>query len=133
MHQNLQVIRKGLDYTLANNNKHSSIMETISRTPPPPYYAVIFTSERSAVEEGYAETSDRMVELANKQDGFLGVESARNEIGITVSYWRDLESIRKWKMNAEHLHAQDTGRKKWYDHYKVRICLIERDYGFDVK
>ena len=104
---------------------------TISKTPSPPYYAVIFTSERSAVDEGYSETADRMVELAKTQDGFLGVESARNEIGITVSYWRDLESIRKWKMNAEHGEAQHKGRKKWYTHYKVRICLIERDYGYN--
>lgn len=106
-------------------------MVRIANTPVPPYYAVIFTSERSAVEEGYAETAERMLELAGMQDGFLGVESARNEIGITVSYWRDTEAIRKWKMNTEHLTAQDNGRKKWYEHYKVRICLIEREYGFN--
>jgi heme-degrading monooxygenase HmoA len=106
-------------------------MSTIANTPLPPYYAVIFTSQRTNIEEGYSEMSDRMVELATGQDGFLGVESARNEIGITVSYWRDLESIRKWKMHTEHLTAQHNGRKKWYEYYKVRICLIQRDYSFD--
>lgn len=104
---------------------------SIASTPKPPYYAVIFTSLRTTVDEGYGTTSDHMVDLAKQQDGFLGVESARNEIGITVSYWRDLESIRKWKMNVDHLEAQSNGRKKWYQNYKVRICLIERDYGFD--
>lgn len=69
----------------------------IAQTPSPPYYAVIFTSVRTEADNGYAKMADRMVEMAQKQDGFLGVESARNEIGITVSYWRDLESIRKWK------------------------------------
>jgi len=108
-------------------------MSLIANTPKPPYYAVIFTSERTPVDEGYASMSDRMVELAKQQDGFLGVESARNEIGITVSYWRDLESIRKWKLNTEHLEAQDNGRTKWYQQYKVRICLIERDYGFEMR
>lgn len=106
---------------------------SISNTPKPPYYAVIFTSERTAGDEGYAATSDHMVDLASQQDGFLGVESARNEIGITVSYWRDLESIRKWKMNVDHLQAQSNGRKKWYQTYKVRICLVERDYGFEAR
>src|SRR6185295_17069327 len=97
----------------------------IANTPKPPYYAVIFTSERTSLDNGYSEMSERMVELASIQDGFLGVESARNEVGITVSYWRDLESIRNWKMNTEHLTAQTGGREKWYEVYKVRICLIE--------
>lgn len=102
----------------------------IAKTPPPPYYAVIFTSSRTDVNDNYSETADRMVQLAEDQDGFLGIEAARDEIGITVSYWRDLESIKKWKQNTEHLVAQGKGRSKWYDAYKTRIALVERDYGF---
>lgn len=75
-------------------------------------------------------TADRMVELAAGQPGFLGVESAREGIGITVSYWESLEAIRLWKANTEHLAAQELGRKQWYTAYKTRICLVERDYGF---
>jgi heme-degrading monooxygenase HmoA len=103
----------------------------IAKTPPPPYYAVIFTSVRTEGDNGYYEMSDRMVELAGQQDGFLGVESARNEIGITVSYWRDLESIRKWRENLEHTNAREKGRKEWYQSFKTRIAKVERDYGFD--
>lgn len=103
----------------------------IAKTPSTPYYAVIFTSISSEVREGYESTADRMLELAKQQDGYLGIESAKQEIGITVSYWRDLDSIRKWKMNAEHLIAQDKGRKEWYQNYKTRICLVERDYEFN--
>lgn len=103
----------------------------IANTPQPPYYAVIFTSVRTDVDNGYSEMSDLMVHLAGKQEGFLGVESARNEIGITVSYWKDLESIRKWKLNARHLVAQEKGKSEWYKHYKTRISLVERDYSFD--
>jgi heme-degrading monooxygenase HmoA len=103
----------------------------IAKTPSPPYFAVIFTSIRTEIETGYADTAELMVRLANQQDGFLGVESARNDVGITVSYWRDLESIRKWKLNTEHLLAQDKGKAQWYKHYKIRICLVERDYQFD--
>ncbi len=96
-----------------------------------PYYAVIFTSTRTTVDEGYAEMANQMVELAQQQDGFLGIESARNDIGITVSYWRDLESIKNWKSNLDHLDAQRKGRSKWYENYTVRIALVEREYSFD--
>lgn len=102
----------------------------IADTPSPPYYAVIFTSVRTPENEGYAQTAERMVELAAGQPGFLGVESARNEVGITVSYWESLDAIRQWKANTEHLMAQQKGRTDWYTAYKTRICKVERDYGF---
>jgi heme-degrading monooxygenase HmoA len=102
----------------------------IAQTPAAPYYAVIFTSIRTEVDEGYGEMADQMVELAKKQPGYLGHESARDGLGITVSYWESLEAIRNWKMVSEHLFAQRMGREKWYSTYKTRICLVERDYGF---
>lgn len=102
----------------------------IAQTPQPPYYAVIFTSVRTPGDEGYGDMAVEMEELARKQEGFLGVESARNEIGITVSYWQSVEAIKKWKANARHLFAQQQGRDKWYQNYKVRICLVEYDYSF---
>ncbi|WP_136666891.1 antibiotic biosynthesis monooxygenase [Flavobacterium sp. H122] len=95
-----------------------------------PYYAVIFTSKRTHIEEGYAEMAELMTQLAQQQEGFISVESARNEIGITVSYWKDLESIKKWKANVDHLVAQQLGREKWYEAYTTRICLVEREYSF---
>ena len=95
------------------------------------YYAVIFTSERTEIEEGYVEMAQKMEELAKQQEGFIRVESARDEIGITVSYWKDLESIKKWKQNMEHLVAQEKGRSDWYKSYTTRICLVEREYSFE--
>ena len=103
-------------------------MSLIAKTPEAPYYAVIFSSLTTADGEGYAQTAARMVELAAQQPGFLGVESAREELGITVSYWSDLDSIKAWKRNAEHLVAQKMGREKWYSNYKTRIARVERDY-----
>jgi heme-degrading monooxygenase HmoA len=105
----------------------------IAQAPQPPYYALIFTSIRTEGDHGYAEMAVRMVELASQQDGFLGVESARDEIGITVSYWRDLESIRHWKENSEHTFAREKGRKEWYQVFKVRIAKVESDYLFERK
>lgn len=102
----------------------------IAKTPITPYYAVIFTSLRTQKEQGYNKMADKMLELASKQDGFLGAESARNTIGITVSYWQSLEAIKKWKMNTQHLEAQKLGKTIWYANFKVRICKVERDYEF---
>ncbi len=104
----------------------------IAITPDPPYYAVIFTSLRTDIDDGYAEMSGRMVELAAEQDGFLGVESARDGLGITVSYWRDLDSIRKWREHAEHRVAQQYGFEKWYRSFATRVCRVERDSYFGI-
>ena len=101
----------------------------IASTPPPPYYAVIFSSVRTEGDRDYGAMAERMATLAAGQPGYLGVESARDGLGITVSYWRDLASIRAWKANAEHLIAQQTGRSTWYADYRVRIARVERDYG----
>lgn len=103
----------------------------IASTPAPPYYAVIFTSIRTEGDNDYNTTADRMVELAELQEGYLGIESARNELGITVSYWKDLEAIKKWKMQMDHTEARKKGRLNWYKEFKVRICKVERDYGFE--
>lgn len=102
----------------------------IANTPEPPYYAVIFSSLNTENVTDYSETADRMVELAQQQDGFLGIESARNEIGITVSYWRDLDAIKNWREHAEHSMAREKGRADWYSAFKTRIAKVERDYGF---
>ncbi len=103
----------------------------IAKTPLPPYYAVIFSSTNTKDVMDYSEMADRMVELAAQQDGFLGIESARNELGITVSYWRDLEAIKNWRENAEHTIARERGRKEWYQSFKTRIAKVERDYGYE--
>ena len=102
----------------------------LAKTPAPPYYAVIFTSHQKN-DDGYAGTSDRMAELAQQQPGYLGLESVRGEdgIGITVSYWRDLESIRNWKAHAEHRLAQARGKAQWYSAYTTRVCRVEYDYS----
>lgn len=97
----------------------------------PPYYAVIFTSKRTPQDAGYTEMATRMVELAKKQAGFLGIDSAREEIGITISYWESLEAIQNWKENAEHRLAQEKGKKLWYSEYTIRIAKVEKEYGWE--
>ena len=101
----------------------------ISRTPEPPYTAVIFTSTRTQGDHGYGGMSARMDELARQQPGYLGHESAHEgESGITVSYWVDHDAAAAWKQVAEHLLAQERGRSTWYADYTVRVATVEREY-----
>jgi heme-degrading monooxygenase HmoA len=107
-------------------------MNRISKTPQPPYYAVIFTSERTEGDNGYGQMAEKMLELASQQPGFLGAESVRDEsgLGITVSYWNSLEAIRNWKENASHKVAQEMGKAIWYKRFALRVCKVERDNFF---
>ncbi|EDP72651.1 hypothetical protein FBALC1_16157 [Flavobacteriales bacterium ALC-1] len=95
-----------------------------------PYYAVIFTSTQTKQIEGYSEMANKMEDIAKQQEGYLGIDAARNEVGITVSYWESLDAIKNWKANTEHLFAQQKGRGQWYNWYNVRICKVEREYEF---
>jgi heme-degrading monooxygenase HmoA len=98
--------------------------------PEPPYYAVIFTSRRTEGDNEYGETAARMAELATEQPGYLGMESARDELGITVSYWRDEESIAAWRQHAEHTATRRRGREQWYESFDVQVAKVERAYRF---
>ncbi|MEJ5079589.1 MULTISPECIES: antibiotic biosynthesis monooxygenase family protein [unclassified Ochrobactrum] len=104
-------------------------------TPQPPYFVVSFSSQRSGDDDSYGDMTDRMAELAAKQTGYIGVESARDTegFGITNSFWADEDSIRGWKRDVDHLVAQKLGRQQWYETYCVRIARVERAYGFDAK
>ncbi|MCI3926229.1 antibiotic biosynthesis monooxygenase [Paenibacillus sp. TRM 82003] len=105
---------------------------TVARAPEPPYYAVIFTSTRTEGDNGYGAAADRMVELAREQEGFLGIESARDDaLGISVSYWTSLEALAKWRGHAEHRAAQERGIADWYGSYALRIAKVERDRYFE--
>lgn len=103
----------------------------IAKTPNPPYYAVIFTSVKNEVSDDYTSMAELMVKMASEQEGFLGMESVSNEMGITISYWANLESIKHWKEDSNHKIAQELGKKMWYKQYKTRIAKVERDYDYE--
>ncbi|BBL71930.1 antibiotic biosynthesis monooxygenase family protein [Methylogaea oryzae] len=94
----------------------------------PPYYAVIFTSVRTEGDNDYAATAARVLELARQQPGFLGVENARSELGLSVSYWGSLEAIDAWREQIDHAQAKSKAGD-WYSGYRVRICKVEQEYG----
>ncbi|ACQ79624.1 conserved hypothetical protein [Beutenbergia cavernae DSM 12333] len=101
----------------------------IAETPQPPYTAVIFTSLRTEGDRGYGRMAARLEERALQEPGFLGIESARDDLGITVSYWADDAAAAAWKRVAEHLVAQQRGRDVWYEDYQVRVATVTRSYG----
>ena len=105
--------------------------EPLAITPEPPYYAVIFSTIRTEGDNGYELMAEKMAALAATMPGYLGADSARNEVGITVSYWKDLDSIKNWKYQSDHAMARDMGREFWYQAYQLRIAKVERQYGFE--
>jgi heme-degrading monooxygenase HmoA len=111
-------------------------MALIAQTPEPPYFAVIFTSRRNeppeGADDGYEAAAARMIELAKGRPGFLGVDSARSQVGITVCYWTDEAAIAAWKADAEHRLAQEQGRTRWYRQYSVRVARVERAYATEM-
>ena len=102
-----------------------------AKTPKPPYFTVVFTSQRTRVEEGYTEMNDSLWNDAQKLGGFLGSESLRNEdgFGVTVLYFKDMETIQEWSKYQKHLRRKEMGKRKWYEGYRVRIGKVEREYG----
>lgn len=108
-------------------------MSNLANTYKLPYYAVVFASERTEGNKGYGVMAKKMVELASRQEGYLGIENARDsDLGITVSYWKTLDDITAWKTNAAHQIAQERGKKEWYSRFAVRVCKVERDYLFEM-
>lgn len=107
--------------------------KNIVETPKPPYYAVMFSTVMADVSPEsiteYEEMASLMLKMASNKDGFLGFESARGEIGISISYWRDLEAIKEWKNNEVHKIAQRKGKTEWYSKFIVRVAKVEKEYG----
>ena len=106
-------------------------MAEFASTPEPPYYAVIFTSQRTPDDHGYEAMADRMGEIAKQMPGYLGIESTRGAdgLGITVSYWRSEADIVNWKRQVDHQAAQEQGKKQWDRHYELRVAKVERSYS----
>lgn len=116
-------------------NSNEVTCDSFCKTPPPPYYIVAFSSQRTEGDNGYAAMAVAMEKLAKQQAGCLGAESVRdaNGFGITNSFWTDEASIKAWKAHIDHQLAQKYGREKFYAHYQVRIAKVERDYSVDVE
>lgn len=100
--------------------------------PEVPYYAVIFISKKGDNLEGYEEMDNFLMDLAHKQNGFLGYSSAsKQQEGIFISYWKDKESIDVWRNEATHKDAKSRAYKEWYDYLHSLICKVESSHIFE--
>jgi heme-degrading monooxygenase HmoA len=78
--------------------------------------------------------SERMVELAREQPGFVDMVSVRDPVtreGITVAWFEDEESVLAWKAHPEHAEAQRRGSMDFYEMYDVTVGEIIRQYHFE--
>lgn len=96
------------------------------------YYTVAFSSWRREDDSDYDDMSSEMETLALQSPGCHDLKSMRDSRGLSIthSFWKDEESIRRWKNNVRHLEAQRKGRALWYESYRIRVARVERDYRF---
>ena len=90
-----------------------------------------FIYEKSTNLKGYEEMDLLTINEVKKNDGYLGHELfSTSEKNIFISYWKDIESIEKWKNNSLHIKAKKMG-PVWYKSYKVQISELKNDYDLD--
>lgn len=88
-------------------------------------YAVIFKAKVRDVDEEYFSMAKKMRKMAFEDYGCIDFISVCEEnTEISISYWKDLESIKIWKEDKEHLKAQELGKTKWYESYTIEITEI---------
>lgn len=107
--------------------------QTVPFVPPIGCYAVIFVNQRTPQDgAGYGEMAEKMVAMAARQPGYLGVDSVRDAsgYGITISYWDSEQAIATWRADLEHRQAQAQGRADWYSHYALVVAKVERTNQF---
>lgn len=104
----------------------------LAKTPKPPYYAVI-SSAHVVVDdyELYLSFWKKAIAIAMSFPGFLGFESAKEELTVTVSYWTSLESIKAWKQQVDEIVNRNGELDSWYKSYTLRICTVEKAYHFE--
>ncbi|PHM30994.1 antibiotic biosynthesis monooxygenase family protein [Xenorhabdus innexi] len=96
--------------------------------------AVIFEVEIAENQsEHYFDLAAILKPLLNNIPGFISVErfqslSQKNKY-LSLSYWRDEESVKQWRNTNQHREAQTLGRNKVFADYTLRVAAIIRDYG----
>lgn len=95
--------------------------------------AVIFESwPKSGSGETYLEMGLSMMALVEGFDGFISIERFESvtEPGkfVALSFWRDEASIKAWRNVAEHRKIQEGSRRAVFDHYRLRVASVTRDY-----
>jgi len=98
-----------------------------------PGLIILFRSKlTSQAGEDYQAMNDEMMALVRQNPGFIDVKSFTAQDGerLTVVWWRDEQSLTDWRNQMRHRQAQETGRQKWYEYYKVEVASLVRSKSF---
>ncbi len=96
-----------------------------SQSAEPPYVASIFNYYLSDDLDGYAEYDELTLNLVKQMPGFLGYESFKHDgRGSFISYWKDMDAVREWASNPEHIKAKQQGTNRWYKYYHSALAEV---------
>ena len=95
----------------------------------------VYPTESGKAE--YLEIAAQLRGFLEGRDGFVSIERFQSLADegklLSLSFWRDEESIRRWRNLLEHRHAQQRGRDKLFQRYRIRVAEVIRDYDGDAR
>ena len=97
-------------------------------------YAVIFEAKVADNQQAqYLDIAAGLVSELEQIEGFISVErfTSLTEEGklLSLSFWRDEASVKRWREHGKHREAQGFGRNQIFSDYRLRIADVARDYG----
>ena len=83
----------------------------------------------------YMELVGQLKPELEKAEGFISLERFESITTpgkfVSLQFWRDDESIAKWRKLQQHREAQKKGRGGIFASYRLRIAGVIRDYTMD--
>lgn len=91
---------------------------------------------KSGQADTYFEMAASLKADLEQVDGFISVERFESVTQpgkyLSLSFWRDEESIENWYYHGDHSSAQKDGRDHIFDDYRIRVANVSRDYDMSV-
>ncbi|WP_040645427.1 antibiotic biosynthesis monooxygenase family protein [Pseudoalteromonas rubra] len=96
--------------------------------------AVIFeVTPHRTMRQAYLDIAADLKPILQNIDGFISIERYQSlndpERLLSLSFWRDEAAVQQWRMQEEHRAAQQQGRQRMFQHYRIRVAGVMRDYG----
>ena len=95
---------------------------------------ILFRSKLTdAAADGYSDMATEMLTRAKQMPGFIDFKSFKSDDGerLSVIRWKDEETLKAWRDEPRHLVAQNAGRSKWYEYYKIEIAQVIRENAWE--
>jgi heme-degrading monooxygenase HmoA len=96
--------------------------------------AVIFeVFPADGARDEYLDMAAALKPQLERADGFISIERFESLYTpgklLSLQFWRDEESLQRWRNVSEHRAAQAVGRAGLFTDYRLRIASVVRDYG----